>query len=388
MTAFTQMLAHVTGGRRYCFVIMSFGKGFAFFERIRKLVGEVTGLECIRADDIPTSAETIRDKIHASIDNAALVIADISDTTPNIYYEIGYAAACRKPMIALAAEGKSIPSDLEGIETISYSDSREGWSRFEVELKRHLTVHADSNVSLLRAMIVPTEPSPSYLLASPKVPEKGSRFSFHPKERRTFGDNVGIVGILGAFASVFGEHCAPELLSARHTTEEVLSWDANLFLIGSPKVNPHVGVLLAALQQTSTAPWRFDSCDLDKGHSDYEVILSGAIDNQQFRSHCLHEKIGSSARVEDFGLIIRGPHPKHRSRMVLIMAGPHSLGTAAACLAATRSGLIREIAKHFEGGTGLLRRDATIWTLACGKADNEGHIMPENVSVLGAGLVE
>src|ERR1700690_1579338 len=167
-TEFSHMLAHVTGGRRYCFVVMNYGEGFAFFERIRRLVAERTVLECIRADDIPPSARTIRDKVHASSDNAALIIADVPDPRPNIYYEIGYAAACRKPMMALASEGKGIPSDRQGIETIRYSDSREGWSLFEEEMKRHLTVHGDSNVSLLRAMIVPADPSPSYVLASPK----------------------------------------------------------------------------------------------------------------------------------------------------------------------------------------------------------------------------
>lgn len=113
---------------------------------------------------------------------------------------------------------------------------------FEGELKRHLAVHADSNVSLLRVMIVPPEPNPSYLLASPKMPVANSQFKFHPEERRTFGDNLGIVGILSAFASVFNEHCVPELLSAQHAPEDVLSWDANLFLIGSPSPGISNGV--------------------------------------------------------------------------------------------------------------------------------------------------
>jgi hypothetical protein len=383
---FSQMLAHVTGGRRYCFVVMNYGEGYAFFERIRRLVAECAGLECIRADDIPTSASTIRDKVHLSIDNAALVIADVSDPRPNIYYEIGYAAACRKPMIALASEGKEIPSDLQGIETIRYSDSRAGWGRFEQELKRHLTVHADSSVSLLRAMIVPSDPSPSYVLASPKPPVQNSRFRFHPKEKRTFGDNLGIVGILGAFASVFGEHCAPELLSAQHAPELVLTWDANLFLIGSPKVNPHTRLLMAELQPGDRPVWRFERCPRDEGREDFEVILVGVHDNTPFRSSCLHELKAGEAALTDHGLVMRGPHPRHPSRMVTIMAGPHSLGTAAACLAATRSPLIREIAKRLEGKGDLTQRDRTMWALVQGKADEEGHMTPDGVNIVSAGF--
>jgi hypothetical protein len=270
-SAFSQMLAHVTGGRRYCFVVMGYGEGYASFERIRRLVAESTGLECIRADDIPTSADTKRDKVHACIDNAALIIADVSAASPNIYYEIGYSAACRKPMIALAAEGRKIPSDLEGIETISYADSKTGWLRFETELKRHLAVHGDSNVSLLRAMIVPPDPDPSYVLASPKLPVHDSQFKFHPRERRTFGDNLGIVGILGTFVSVFGEHCIPELLSAEHVPDEVVTWDANLFLIGSPKVNSYTGCFMDAIQRDKGRSWRFERCPHDEARADYEM---------------------------------------------------------------------------------------------------------------------
>ena len=36
---------------------MGYGEGYAFFERLRRLVAEATGLESIRADDIPTSAD-------------------------------------------------------------------------------------------------------------------------------------------------------------------------------------------------------------------------------------------------------------------------------------------------------------------------------------------
>jgi hypothetical protein len=382
------MLAHVTGGRRYCFVVMGYRQGYAFFERLRRVVAEATGLECIRADDIPASADTIRDKVHACIDNASLVIADVSDTTPNIYYEIGYAAACRKPMIAVAAQGTAVPTDLEGIETIRYADSKDGWALFEEECKRHLSVHADSNVSLLRAMIVPPEPNPSYVLASPKTPIAGSQFNSHPDERRTYGDNLGIVGILGAFASVFNEHCVPELLSAKHAHEDVLSWDANLFLIGSPKVNRHSGVFMETIQARSSSPWRFEVCPHDVGREDPEMILTGYVGDTPFRSSCRHEGPAPANAREDHGLFIRGPHPQYPSRVVTIIAGPHSLGTAAASLAATRPPLIRAVANFFDFDAELTRRDVTIWALVRGKADAEGHLTADGVDVIRTGVCE
>src|SRR3972149_8417401 len=54
---------------------------------------------------------------------------------------------------------------------------------------------------------------------------------------------------------------------------------------------------------------------------------------------------GEKAEIwkEDYGIVLRGAHPLHPGRLVLILAGAHSLGTGAACLAATRSALIQKI---------------------------------------------
>ena len=49
---FSQILAHASGGRRYCFVIMSYHEGYSFFRDIKRIVAEETGFECLRADDV------------------------------------------------------------------------------------------------------------------------------------------------------------------------------------------------------------------------------------------------------------------------------------------------------------------------------------------------
>lgn len=228
LSTFSQMLAHATGGRRYSFVIMSYHEGYTFFERIKRIVGEETGFECLRADDIPGVGEDLRTKIHSSIEGAVFVMADISDARPNIYYEIGYAIARNKPVLILVREGVEIPTDLLGVELIRYADNRDGLPRFEQILRQQLAIHKDSNVSLLRAMIIPPDPQPSYIILNPKKPHAGSRFKHHPRERRTYGDYLGLMGVLSAFASVYGEHCAPELVSASHAADEIRDWDANL----------------------------------------------------------------------------------------------------------------------------------------------------------------
>src|SRR5438876_1136243 len=123
-----QMLAHVTGGRRYCFMIMTFNADFLFFERIRTIVAEQTGFECIRADHICGVSDDLRRKVHAAIEAAALVIADVSHPSPNIFYEVGYAVARGKPLLLLARDDLAdVPTDLRGVELIRYRNTQEGW---------------------------------------------------------------------------------------------------------------------------------------------------------------------------------------------------------------------------------------------------------------------
>lgn len=386
--SFSDKLAHVTGGRRYCFVIMTYHGSYAFFERIRAIVAEATGLECIRADDIPGAGEDLREKIHSAVDNAAFVIADVSEPRPNIYYEVGYAIARDKAVLLLAQQDVTIPTDLLGVELIRYVDSKEGWPKFEQTLRKHLAVHGESHLSLLRAMIIPRDPHPSYILANPKTPNASSRFQFHPRERRTYGDHLGVVGILGAFGQAYGEHVVPELLSAAFAPDDLTTWDANFYLIGSPKVNRATDLFLETIQSRYATKWSLQPTPGETQEGDYEVQLSGTIDTVPFRSPSHRSKLTKDTPYEDFGLVVRGPNPRHPKRMVTILAGPHSLGTAAACLAATNSRLIREIARKLTGAADLAAQDRTIWVLVKGISSPDLHIGPDEVTILHAGVYE
>lgn len=385
MSNFNSMLAHVTGGRRYCFVIMTYHEGYAFFERICKIVAEETGLECIRADDIPGAGEDLRGKIHAAIDQAVCVIADVSHLRPNIYYEVGYSVARNKPMLLLAREDVQIPTDLLGVELIRYADNREGAAHFEKALRRHLAVHADSNVSLLRSMILPQNPHPSFIVVNPKPAGAHSRFQSHPYERKTYGDYLGVIGILGAFASVYGEHIAPDLITASRAPQDLMQWDANIYLIGSPKVNDFTGHCLEAIQKGRAPNWRLHRCDHEENVQDYKVHLSGNPKTGEFSTPCERDVPRDKDKYEDYGLVIRGPHPRHPHRMVTILAGPHSMGTGAACLAATRTELIRKIDQRLAGTVDLTMRDKPIWILVKGAGGKDGHIDQEGVEIVNAG---
>jgi len=91
----------------------------------------------------------------------------------------------------------------------------------------------------------------------------------------------------------------------------------------------------------------------------------------------------------DHGIIIPSPHPNYPNRIVLIMAGAHSLGTAAGCMAATRSSLIREIQSVLPQKEDLADKSKTIWVLVQGKASEKDNLLDEDgVSILRAGTYD
>jgi hypothetical protein len=358
-------------------------------------VAEETGFECIRADDVPGAGEDLRAKIHAATDNAALVLADVSEPRPNIYYEVGYAVARGKPLLLLAHRGAEIHTDLLGVEMIHYETGQKGgFEEFDRALRHALRPHVASHLSLLRAMVIPPKPIPSYILANPKHPVKTSRMRDHPEERRTFGDYLGVVGVLNAFASAYGDSVTPELISEDYTPADLSDWDANLFLIGSPKVNRRTGEFLADIQQGRPPRWKFRRCPGEEQVKDYRAQLVGELNGKEFETDCAPStdaktsgaRDGEVDRLTDWGLVVRGPHPRHPERVVTIMAGPHSLGTGAACLAATKPQRIDEIAQRLGGVAALANTRASFWVLVKGTESEDRHLDVGGVEIVDAGV--
>lgn len=81
------------------------------FEHILNPVMKEKEYELVRADRI-IQADTITDSIIKYIETSDLVIADISEANPNVYYELGYRTALKKPIIQIAANGTKIPFDI------------------------------------------------------------------------------------------------------------------------------------------------------------------------------------------------------------------------------------------------------------------------------------
>ncbi len=122
------------------FVVMQFTDEFnTMYTEVIKPVCERYGYEVIRADDMYTNGLLIED-ITSAIKNSSLIIADITPDNPNVYYELGYAHAIKKPTIMLCDKTRQkLPFDISGLRCIFYENSIAGKSKVEKLLTKHLS---------------------------------------------------------------------------------------------------------------------------------------------------------------------------------------------------------------------------------------------------------
>jgi hypothetical protein len=311
--------------------------------------------------------------------HAALVVADISKLRPNVFYELGYATARGKPVIITANRtgAKKVPIDLRGLEILIHDDTKEGMELFERSFTEHVRLRMTSRPGLLRDMLIPTDPHPSYILCSPNPPPPPANDTYIPS---IFGDYIGVVGIVNAFGALLGEGYAPALIGSRNLRPDMGDLDANLYLIGSPVVNDLVAEFLDAIQGGSSPKWRFVENPDYRGPQDCRTFLRGDRPIQL-------GPLPDGVLRQDVGIVVRGPHPRHPRRQVLIMAGQRSLGTGAACLAATRSELIAKIQEKLPDRKFLGHKDFAAWAVVRGyRRSKEQRLTLEDVEVLDAGV--
>jgi hypothetical protein len=78
-----------------------------------------------RADDI-TEPGRITDQIISAIEQADLLVADITASNPNVLFELGYADALRKPIIVLNQDLAATPFDIKDWRQIAYAQDALG----------------------------------------------------------------------------------------------------------------------------------------------------------------------------------------------------------------------------------------------------------------------
>lgn len=92
-----------------CFVVQPFDERFTKrFHDIYKPAITECGLEAYRVDYDP-SVEVPIDAIEQGIRDSSIVLADITIDNPNVWYELGFAYALRRPVVMICSEERTAP---------------------------------------------------------------------------------------------------------------------------------------------------------------------------------------------------------------------------------------------------------------------------------------
>ena len=128
-----------TASKPQAFVVMQFSDAFnALYTDVIKPTCEKFGLKAIRADDIYKPGLIIND-IALSIEEASVIIADVTTDNPNVFYEVGYAHGIKKTTILLSDRTReTLPFDVSGFRTLFYDNTIGGKSVVEARLTTHL----------------------------------------------------------------------------------------------------------------------------------------------------------------------------------------------------------------------------------------------------------
>ena len=119
-----------------CFVMMPFGEWFdRYYQDIYAPAIKEAGFEPIRADELFTTGSVV-EQIWEQIEKAELLLADLTDKNPNVFYELGLAHAAGKPVVFAAAHVEDVPFDLRHLRVIIYDIREPDWA---LKLKKNVT---------------------------------------------------------------------------------------------------------------------------------------------------------------------------------------------------------------------------------------------------------
>jgi len=77
--------------------------------------------------------------IERQVVEAKAIIAEISPNNPNVYWEVGYAHALKKPTVLIADKDTRLPFDVSSFRVLFYENTIGGKKRIEEGITRHLT---------------------------------------------------------------------------------------------------------------------------------------------------------------------------------------------------------------------------------------------------------
>jgi PAS fold len=117
------------------FVIMPFKSEFDVFYGAIRRACNIAKVDCVRVDE-KIHFSNILSVTYESINTADAIVADMTDKSPNVYFEAGFAMAHEKPTIFLIQNDTDIPFNLKQYPHIVYEGNP---TKLRTELAKRLT---------------------------------------------------------------------------------------------------------------------------------------------------------------------------------------------------------------------------------------------------------
>jgi len=124
--------------KRLCFVLMPFEEEWSdrVYKSLLRENIESLGLQCLRADNL--KGPIIMQDIWIKINQAAFIVADVTEKNPNVLYEMGIVHSIGKPTILISQDLAQIPFDFKHLRHYHYKDNIDSFKAFGIELKENV----------------------------------------------------------------------------------------------------------------------------------------------------------------------------------------------------------------------------------------------------------
>jgi nucleoside 2-deoxyribosyltransferase len=103
-----------------------------FYYGIQKPVREL-GYICERVDQAAFTGDILQ-QVRSRIEDADIVIADLTSANPNVYLEVGYAWGKSRPTVLLIKDPEQLRFDVRGQRCLAYKTIKELELRLTTEL--------------------------------------------------------------------------------------------------------------------------------------------------------------------------------------------------------------------------------------------------------------
>ena len=113
--------------RDNCFVMMPFSDPFnIYYERLYRPAIEDAGLEPVRADDLFRPGVIVSD-LWSMIQEAKVLLAELTTKNANVFYKLGLAHAIGKPIVLVSETLDDVPFDLQQLRVLLYNKDDPTW---------------------------------------------------------------------------------------------------------------------------------------------------------------------------------------------------------------------------------------------------------------------